>query len=228
MYKIAKDVILMFAKSMRHGLMPNLLDCARNSRFNCRDATWWFVKSIGDYINFTKDTDILKEKVKMSFLSYNQKEHEEKCARGEQKVMTLEEIIFEIFQCHASGIHFREWNAGDQIDWNMRYEGYDISLELDEQTGFVVGGNPYKLFNMDGQNGSSDKASNRGIPATPRFENRGICLKLIYFDRDGAPVDMTALLKHCLTLVSKLNSEGKFSYDHVKTISGANSPLKNG
>ena len=153
---------------MRHGLMPNLLDCARNSRFNCRDATWWFVKAIGDYINFTKDDKILNEKVHLSYLSYDQKEHEEKAARGEEKIMTLENLIQEIFQCHASGIHFREWNAGDKIDSNMRWEGFDISLELDEATGFIVGGNPFNCLTWMDKNGSSDKAGNRGIPATPR------------------------------------------------------------
>ena len=51
---------MMFASSLRHGLIPNLLDQGKNSRFNCRDACWWFIKSIADYIEFTKE-NILNE-----------------------------------------------------------------------------------------------------------------------------------------------------------------------
>ena len=53
---------------MRHGLIPNLLDPAR---FNCRDATFFFVKGIVDYISETNDYDILKTKIEMKFLVKN-------------------------------------------------------------------------------------------------------------------------------------------------------------
>ena len=59
----------MFAGSMRHGLIPNLLDRSKSPRYNCRDATWWFIRAIGDYISFTNDARILQHEVKMSFLS---------------------------------------------------------------------------------------------------------------------------------------------------------------
>ena len=38
--------------------------------------------------------------------------------------------------------------------------------------------------------GSSSKAGNRGIPAT---------------SREGAPIELTALIKHCLDFVIELN-----------------------
>jgi glycogen debranching enzyme len=41
---------------------------------------------------------------------------------------------------------------------------------------------------------------NRGYPAT---------------SRDGAPIEMTALLKSSLDLVSRLNREGKYPYEGV-------------
>lgn len=39
----AKDIIIQFAKVIRHGgLIPNLHDRGNNTRFNARDATWFF------------------------------------------------------------------------------------------------------------------------------------------------------------------------------------------
>jgi len=74
LYKEAKQIILHYAAHMRHGLIPNLLDPAR---FNCRDATFFFVKGIVDYISETNDYDILKTKIEMKFLSSSQEKHEE-------------------------------------------------------------------------------------------------------------------------------------------------------
>lgn len=60
---IFRESILQFASAMRHGLIPNLLDEGRRPRYNCRDACWWFIRSIGEYIDETKDYEILKNKV---------------------------------------------------------------------------------------------------------------------------------------------------------------------
>lgn len=61
--KEAKECILLFASTLRHGLIPNLLDSCNSPRYNCRDACWWFIKSIKDYCSYVKSYDILKEEI---------------------------------------------------------------------------------------------------------------------------------------------------------------------
>ena len=97
LFDVAKDIILMFATTLRHGVLPNLLDGGRNCRYNCRDAAWWFIKAIKDYTEFTNDYSILKQDVKLKFLSDDKQEHENKKLAGEVRVLTLEDVIQEIF-----------------------------------------------------------------------------------------------------------------------------------
>lgn len=69
----------------------------------------------------------------------------------------------------------------------MQSEGFNISLELDEETGFIVGGNWLNCLTWMDKMGSSEHAGNKGIPAT---------------SRDGAPIELTALLKVCVDFVA--------------------------
>lgn len=47
----------------------------------------------------------------MKFLSNEQSQHEKMKNQNYQKFMVFIEILQEIFQSHASGIKFTEWNA---------------------------------------------------------------------------------------------------------------------
>lgn len=66
---------------------------------------------------------------------------------------------------------------------------------------FIVGGNLRNCLTWMDKNGSSAKAGNKGIPATPR---------------DGAPIDMTAILKFCIDFV-KNNLNYPYSYVITKS-----------
>lgn len=67
-YDEARYIILGFAACLRHGLIPNLLDNGTKPRFNCRDAIWWWLSSIKDYVyEAPKGHAILNEPVSRLF-----------------------------------------------------------------------------------------------------------------------------------------------------------------
>ncbi len=135
-YKEAKDIILGFATTLRHGQIPNLLDSGRNPRFNARDATWWFLQAVQDYCKFLGNVDILSEIVERKF-PYDDQYSNEKWKNILVK-QTLSQIIMEIMQKHYRGIHYREWNAGNQIDSNMSDEGFNVGVAMDATTGMEL------------------------------------------------------------------------------------------
>ena len=51
------------------------------------------------------------------------------------KIDKLSSIINEIIQKHVNGIHFREWNAGHQIDSHMTDNGFNVDINFDYNTG---------------------------------------------------------------------------------------------
>ncbi|KAJ7245146.1 glycoside hydrolase family 13 protein [Mycena haematopus] len=202
----AKKHILAFASTLKHGLIPNLLDSVRNPRYNSRDSPWWMLQNIQDYVAMAPDgLAILSEPVKRRFpaddtwVPWND-------PRAYAYSTSLAEIIQEILQRHADGIHFREYNAGPNLDMQMKDNGFNIDIHVDWKTGMIFGGNQDNCGTWMDKMGESQRAGTKGVPGTPR---------------DGAPVEITGLLKSTLRWLDQLSGAGKFPFKGVKaTIDG--------
>ncbi|TFY77346.1 hypothetical protein EWM64_g6668 [Hericium alpestre] len=200
-FEFAKRHILAFASTLKHGLIPNLLDSVRNPRYNSRDSPWWMLQNIQDYVaKAPEGLAILSEVVKRRFpkddtwVPWND-------PRAYAESSTLAEIVQEILQRHASGISFHEHNAGPNLDMQMRDEGFKIDIKVDWTTGLVHGGNAYNCGTWMDKMGESVKAGTKGLPGTPR---------------DGAPVEITGLVKSTLRWLAELSAKGKFPFKGVE------------
>ncbi|KAI5963823.1 GDB1 [Candida pseudojiufengensis] len=199
----AKQHILGFAKTLKHGLIPNLLDAGRNPRYNARDAVWFFLQAIQEYvINVPNGIDILDKKVSRRFPLDDTYVPVEEAFKYES---TIKEIIYEIFARHAKGIKYREHNAGPNLDSQMKDEGFNVQVGIDWDTGFVGGGSQLNCGTWMDKMGESERAHNKGIPGTPR---------------DGYAVELQGLLKSSLRWVNQLQKEGKFDYKEVEKSNG--------
>jgi glycogen debranching enzyme len=114
---------------------------------------------------------------------------------------TIAEIIQEVLQRHADGISFREHNAGPNLDMQMRDEGFNIDIHVDWKTGLILGGSAWNCGTWMDKMGESEKAGTKGVPGTPR---------------DGAPVEITGLLKSTLRWLDDLASSGQFPFKGVE------------
>eukprot|EP00921_Rhytidocystis_pertsovi_P016924 GHVQ01026653.1.p1 GENE.GHVQ01026653.1~~GHVQ01026653.1.p1 ORF type:complete len:1157 (-),score=119.47 GHVQ01026653.1:1814-5284(-) len=194
-FEEAKGELMGYASVVRHGLIPNLLDGANTPRYNARDATWFWTQAVQDYCLLAPEgLNFLLTPVVLKFPP----------ASEDPTVCNIADLIHHILSKHAKGIEFTEWNAGKKIDEHMEQEGFNVKVTLDPSNGLISGGNEFNCGTWMDKMGSSTKAGNKGIPATPR---------------DGAAVELVALLKSTLRFVSKL-PENVFPYSSVVTSSG--------
>ena len=75
----------------------------------------------------------------------------------------------------------------------MKDQGFNVDIRMDKDTGFIHGGNQNNCGTWMDKMGSSDQTGNKGIPATPR---------------DGAPIELTAMLYSSLRFMEELYELG--------------------
>lgn len=129
----ARYIILAFAGTLRHGLIPNLLDGGKNARYNCRDAVWWWLYCIQEYVSEVPNGKaILKEKVARL---YPRDDSEAQPADGRNDQL-LQDVMQESLRIHFQGLVFRERNAGKKIDEHMTDFGFNNQIGINPETGF--------------------------------------------------------------------------------------------
>lgn len=207
----ARQHILGFAKTLKHGLIPNLLDAGRNPRYNARDAAWFFAQAVQEYVHYAPDgAKILDEKVSRRFpLDDTYIPWEDKRAFSYET--SIRDILYEILKRHAKGIQYREANAGPNLDSQMKDEGFNVSVGIDWKTGLVHGGSQWNCGTWMDKMGESEKAGSKGYPGTPR---------------DGAAVELQGLLKSTLRFVNELHDQGLFEYTEVEKDDGSSISLR--
>ncbi|OHT00114.1 Glycogen debranching enzyme [Tritrichomonas foetus] len=200
-FEEARDHLLAFAACLRHGLIPNLLDGGANCRYNSRDATWWFLQSLQDYVLLSGD-NIFTYKVPQIFPSDDENTYNYQYkGRPNRPERLVGDIVQETMTRHANGIHFREWGAGKNIDRVMKDNGFNIDISTDWSNGFILGGNPDNCGTWMDKMGTSEKAKNEGIPATPR---------------DGAAIEIVGLLQSTLRFLQQSVENEMYPHKGVK------------
>lgn len=109
--------------------------------------------------------------------------------------------MHEALSVHFQGLCFRERNAGRKIDEQMTDRGFNNQIGVHPETGFVFGGNDANCGTWMDKMGSSEKAGNKGKPATPR---------------DGSAVELVGLSKSALSFLAELYRQNLFPYGSVQ------------
>ncbi|PLN78738.1 glycogen debranching enzyme [Aspergillus taichungensis] len=211
-FDVAKEHIIAFASVLKHGMIPNLLSSGKLPRYNSRDSVWFLLQSIQDYTEIAPNgMEILKEKVPRRFLPYDDTWFPFDDPRAYSQHSTIAEIIQEVLQRHARGLSFREYNAGPDLDVQMKPAGFQIDVRVDWETGLIFGGSQSNCGTWQDKMGESEKAGNKGVPGTPR---------------DGAAIEITGLVYSALTWVAGLKDRGLYPYEKVDLDDGSSVTLR--
>jgi len=171
------------------------------ARYNARDAVWWWLYSICNYTRIVaQGHEILSDKVSRLY-PIDESSMESSSGMHDQ---LLSEVIQEVFVRHIQMLSFRERGAGHSLDNDMNDQGFDNQIGIDTKTGFVFGGNRWNCGTWMDKMGSSQKAGNKGHPATPR---------------DGSAVELVALCRATLDWLIQMNQQGFYPYDSAEMIS---------
>ncbi|KAL8294627.1 hypothetical protein RB597_007754 [Gaeumannomyces tritici] len=197
----AKEHILAFASVLKHGMIPNLLGAGRTPRYNARDSIWFYLQCVQDYTRMAPEgLALLDAKVKRRFLPYDDTYFDAEDSRAYKAESTVRDIIQEAMQRHASGMSFREANAGPGLDSQMTDPGFQLDIKVDWSTGFVHGGNQHNCGTWMDKMGESERAGSKGVPGTPR---------------DGAAVEIVGLSYSTTKWLAELHAAGKYPYAGV-------------
>jgi glycogen debranching enzyme len=200
-YDSAKEHINAFASVMKHGMIPNLLSAGKLPRYNSRDSPWFFLQAIQDYTKSAPEgLGFLQERVKRRFLPYDDTWFAWDDSRAYSKESSIEDVIQEAMQRHASGLSFREYNAGPKLDSQMTDKGFNIEVHPDWSNGLIFGGNQFNCGTWMDKMGESEKAGSKGVPGTPR---------------DGAAIEITGMLYSTCKWLAELHKQGKYKYEGV-------------
>ncbi|KAJ3208826.1 hypothetical protein HDU67_006518 [Dinochytrium kinnereticum] len=204
-FKAARQHIMAFGSTLKHGLIPNLLDQGSFPRYNARDAAWWWVWGVIEYCRASPEgIKFLEVSVRRRFLPrrrYRKDRGEflkvsitvdeedgdafsptEDTTRSHVHTSTIADLCHEILERHAWGLRFREFNAGPNLDHAMSDKGFEVECgtRFSDGSGIVWGGNRFNCGTWMDKMGDSERAGVRGVPATPR---------------DGAGVEIVGLVK---------------------------------
>jgi glycogen debranching enzyme len=207
-FEAARSHILAFGSTLKHGLIPNLLDQGIRPRYNARDAVWFWMEAVFDFCRESPEGfDFLEAPVARRFIplrkytspQFGVEKPGEEVADTDDYIppndprvfvhtSTVAQLCHEILERHVGGIEFREWNAGAGIDHAMRSDGFNVSVTVDRSTGFVKGGSRWNCGTWMDKMGDSVAAGINGVPATPR---------------DGSAVELVGLQKSVLRYINK-------------------------